>query len=213
MIRRPPRSTLFPYTTLFRSDAQTLSAAHDQAAVRPAIARIICAHLHVNLKEGRIRRRLGVRVGGWLIRWLIRSRAIVCLRVCWRLVHRLVRIVRVVIRGAARVTGIVELDRINVFHVDSEAALAPARACSDHDRELLVLETDDLAANDAAVLQPNRVGENRQGDSQHQRKSDYGANQKLFHYDLQQKFSTSETGDCARREDAKETAVRCSVKR
>src|SRR2546430_3638943 len=32
MIRRPPRSTLFPYTTLFRSereDAHALSAAHD----------------------------------------------------------------------------------------------------------------------------------------------------------------------------------------
>src|SRR2546422_7703110 len=27
MIRRPPRSTLFPYTTLFRSDAQEQSAA------------------------------------------------------------------------------------------------------------------------------------------------------------------------------------------
>src|SRR5258708_25864169 len=28
MIRRPPRSTLFPYTTLFRSRAQYLSRAH-----------------------------------------------------------------------------------------------------------------------------------------------------------------------------------------
>src|SRR3712207_7082492 len=27
MIRRPPRSTLFPYTTLFRSDLQVLGAA------------------------------------------------------------------------------------------------------------------------------------------------------------------------------------------
>src|SRR2546430_12383078 len=26
MIRRPPRSTLFPYTTLFRSDGETLQA-------------------------------------------------------------------------------------------------------------------------------------------------------------------------------------------
>src|SRR5438132_8731079 len=26
MIRRPPRSTLFPYTTLFRSDAQAISS-------------------------------------------------------------------------------------------------------------------------------------------------------------------------------------------
>src|SRR3712207_7738087 len=28
MIRRPPRSTLFPYTTLFRSDADVLSGHH-----------------------------------------------------------------------------------------------------------------------------------------------------------------------------------------
>src|SRR2546426_5749945 len=28
MIRRPPRSTLFPYTTLFRSNAQRLAAAY-----------------------------------------------------------------------------------------------------------------------------------------------------------------------------------------
>src|SRR5690348_17555298 len=32
MIRRPPRSTLFPYTTLFRS--QTMEAASDQLATR-----------------------------------------------------------------------------------------------------------------------------------------------------------------------------------
>src|SRR5258708_37027895 len=29
MIRRPPRSTLFPYTTLFRSDGLILRAEHD----------------------------------------------------------------------------------------------------------------------------------------------------------------------------------------
>src|SRR5438034_10544309 len=32
MIRRPPRSTLFPYTTLFRSEAEVL---HDLAPVGP----------------------------------------------------------------------------------------------------------------------------------------------------------------------------------
>src|SRR3712207_8877533 len=31
MIRRPPRSTLFPYTTLFRSDPQKLAALVDKA--------------------------------------------------------------------------------------------------------------------------------------------------------------------------------------
>src|SRR5215216_7788724 len=32
MIRRPPRSTLFPYTTLFRSRAQRRPGLHDRAA-------------------------------------------------------------------------------------------------------------------------------------------------------------------------------------
>src|SRR3989442_11877427 len=32
MIRRPPRSTLFPYTTLFRSSQSALELGHHQAA-------------------------------------------------------------------------------------------------------------------------------------------------------------------------------------
>src|SRR5258708_15183222 len=47
MIRRPPRSTLFPYTTLFRSSAQrepvrdeglTISLAHSIVADEPTLA-------------------------------------------------------------------------------------------------------------------------------------------------------------------------------
>src|SRR5690348_17431157 len=34
MIRRPPRSTLFPYTTLFRSAAENYFAAHGLAGAR-----------------------------------------------------------------------------------------------------------------------------------------------------------------------------------
>src|SRR2546427_7829646 len=34
MIRRPPRSTLFPYTTLFRSQAGQLLQRHDEALPR-----------------------------------------------------------------------------------------------------------------------------------------------------------------------------------
>src|SRR3712207_7866966 len=37
MIRRPPRSTLFPYTTLFRSDAGRADGVHE-APVEPAVA-------------------------------------------------------------------------------------------------------------------------------------------------------------------------------
>src|SRR2546429_4598215 len=33
MIRRPPRSTLFPYTTLFRSDLQSPSPEHERAVM------------------------------------------------------------------------------------------------------------------------------------------------------------------------------------
>src|SRR3712207_7857940 len=35
MIRRPPRSTLFPYTTLFRSDLVVSTDARGTAGVRP----------------------------------------------------------------------------------------------------------------------------------------------------------------------------------
>src|SRR3712207_7066675 len=34
MIRRPPRSTLFPYTTLFRSGDHALGAVHDAVRAR-----------------------------------------------------------------------------------------------------------------------------------------------------------------------------------
>src|SRR2546427_11459378 len=38
MIRRPPRSTLFPYTTLFRSEARAAIRAHaGRDALRPAV--------------------------------------------------------------------------------------------------------------------------------------------------------------------------------
>src|SRR3712207_7209394 len=49
MIRRPPRSTLFPYTTLFRSNGEeqlrvTPSTVHDTSAARstsnPAVTRV-----------------------------------------------------------------------------------------------------------------------------------------------------------------------------
>src|SRR5258705_8933860 len=35
MIRRPPRSTLFPYTTLFRSHRRAASRAHPRATAGP----------------------------------------------------------------------------------------------------------------------------------------------------------------------------------
>src|SRR3546814_14433029 len=45
MIRRPPRSTrtdtLFPYTTLFRSDGGALGQREDVDALQPAVARVV----------------------------------------------------------------------------------------------------------------------------------------------------------------------------
>src|SRR2546430_13571968 len=37
MIRRPPRSTLFPYTTLFRSVATMIATATSPAPARPSV--------------------------------------------------------------------------------------------------------------------------------------------------------------------------------
>src|SRR2546427_6858681 len=52
MIRRPPRSTLFPYTTLFRSDESTLLVS------RPSSAASACASWSSSLL---------------LLRWMVRS--------------------------------------------------------------------------------------------------------------------------------------------
>src|SRR3712207_7305470 len=54
MIRRPPRSTLFPYTTLFRSDSglahpRRNSAEHAATLVKP---RIVGAHIWGRLVPG-----------------------------------------------------------------------------------------------------------------------------------------------------------------
>src|SRR5256884_5943931 len=43
MIRRPPRSTLFPYTTLFRSVGRPIRSAADPRAAAQAIQRTIAA--------------------------------------------------------------------------------------------------------------------------------------------------------------------------
>src|SRR3712207_7175115 len=74
MIRRPPRSTLFPYTTLFRSrdiavtvllgipdDVDRVEDAH---AARPAVDRDLLtgAHLVLELSEGRVKDRKSTRL-------------------------------------------------------------------------------------------------------------------------------------------------------
>src|SRR5687768_17798241 len=42
MIRRPPRSTLFPYTTLFRSDPEAAPSALRRGVPRPARVTTVC---------------------------------------------------------------------------------------------------------------------------------------------------------------------------
>src|SRR3712207_7795642 len=59
MIRRPPRSTLFPYTTLFRSQAGQLEGAADRAVVGHdaelvALAAGVVVHEHHGAQAGRI---------------------------------------------------------------------------------------------------------------------------------------------------------------
>src|SRR2546430_8749536 len=51
MIRRPPRSTLFPYTTLFRSFA-TMITGHGQAGMHDFLARYVRYTTHVSAYLG-----------------------------------------------------------------------------------------------------------------------------------------------------------------
>src|SRR3712207_8907349 len=61
MIRRPPRSTLFPYTTLFRSQVIRLAAC-DQPIVHHHLPVFpVCACIYQVGLQGRIRSELAVR--------------------------------------------------------------------------------------------------------------------------------------------------------
>src|SRR3712207_7266080 len=53
MIRRPPRSTLFPYTTLFRSEGSRLTELADRAQVTKQTASLLVAALE---REGLVER-------------------------------------------------------------------------------------------------------------------------------------------------------------
>src|SRR5256885_12114696 len=56
MIRRPPRSTLFPYTTLFRSDAAHPADAGDHARARC----VVVVHAHGGERRQLEERRAGI---------------------------------------------------------------------------------------------------------------------------------------------------------
>src|SRR5256885_8040245 len=66
MIRRPPRSTLFPYTTLFRSPRSGTTFLHsllaeDPANLVPCVWQLIHPYPPRNSESGRDRRALRVR--------------------------------------------------------------------------------------------------------------------------------------------------------
>src|SRR5258706_1563709 len=55
MIRRPPRSTLFPYTTLFRSERRAAELSRDQALPTPqALAGLVGARGETRVARCRI---------------------------------------------------------------------------------------------------------------------------------------------------------------
>src|SRR5256885_11770785 len=56
MIRRPPRSTLFPYTTLFRSDADALR----QRQVHQLVRRVVAARGDDAVARAEVERRQGL---------------------------------------------------------------------------------------------------------------------------------------------------------
>src|SRR3712207_8257724 len=62
MIRRPPRSTLFPYTTLFRADAVALEGQQQPAALRRVVREV--ADVVVALAGGDVGRDRGVQPPG-----------------------------------------------------------------------------------------------------------------------------------------------------
>src|SRR3712207_8276306 len=65
MIRRPPRSTLFPYTTLFRSGRRGVhGAGGDAAASHGARAVAVAAHAPRPRRRARAARTLRAPVGG-----------------------------------------------------------------------------------------------------------------------------------------------------
>src|SRR5256885_10623708 len=55
MIRRPPRSTLFPYTTLFRSPAMPLAAAHkSEQSLETGLFHAVLRREHAEVRDGEI---------------------------------------------------------------------------------------------------------------------------------------------------------------
>src|SRR3712207_7189070 len=68
MIRRPPRSTLFPYTTLFRSEpavvAGSLEDGKCSGRASPHVLRADCAHVELERRPDEVDLELEMTVAG-----------------------------------------------------------------------------------------------------------------------------------------------------
>src|SRR2546426_2325174 len=82
MIRRPPRSTLFPYTTLFRSDTGLLEPGQDRQAVGLAADRRALApgYLYRKRRTGVLGRHLDRKSTRLNSSHLVISYAVFCLK-------------------------------------------------------------------------------------------------------------------------------------
>src|SRR3712207_4896506 len=67
MIRRPPRSTLFPYTTLFRSAVRGLSASLSGLALIPLMAGTVCGATLSGRSMARVKHYKRLPVAGLLV--------------------------------------------------------------------------------------------------------------------------------------------------
>src|SRR2546429_3747967 len=63
MIRRPPRSTLFPYTTLFRSHQEDARARPDTAVAKPHVDDDPLVGIVERVEDECLERRVGITFG------------------------------------------------------------------------------------------------------------------------------------------------------
>src|SRR5256885_12388167 len=77
MIRRPPRSTLFPYTTLFRSGSYTLSEERTAPTCAGAVHRTFLDHTTRSLHLAQLQDRKSTRLNS---SHLVISYAVFCLK-------------------------------------------------------------------------------------------------------------------------------------